>query len=244
MTEKRATYSEGREPMIPEPKHRYDWRRQPTADEASEYLIDKLKPRHVAGLSIYGPYFTGDPLDHAEWEYLDDWHYIQAARRERYAYKLALRDIMARIRYAGCQDASDTRPGPHGAPGALPGIRGMSAEELCVRRSWISGYLGLIPASDREFLARLDADKRFVDRDEAEASNRYVQIIACAVIIAEDGLYQVFATPPADAYDRRGPVSLIVGGHIDRVGEADDYRSLVQLALRALEREIVEELGW
>lgn len=119
----------------------------------------------------------------------------------------------------------------------------MSAEVLCVRRSWMSGYLGLIPAGDREFLARLDADKRFVDRDEAEASNRYVQIIACAVIIAEDGLYQVFATPPADAYDRRGPVSLIVGGHIDRVGEADDYRSLVQLALRALEREIVEALG-
>lgn len=64
-----------------------------------------MKPRHVAGLSIYGPYFTGDPLDHAEEEYLDEWHYIQAARRERYAYKLALRDIMARIRYAGCQDA-------------------------------------------------------------------------------------------------------------------------------------------
>ena len=104
-TEDIGTYSENREPVIPAPSHDYDWRRQPTTDEAVGSLVSKVRPRHVAGLSLYGPYFNGDPLVHAEEENIDEWHYIQAARRERDAYVRALGDIIAKVKEGGSQDA-------------------------------------------------------------------------------------------------------------------------------------------
>lgn len=120
----------------------------------------------------------------------------------------------------------------------------MTAEVLCFSRGRLLDYSGWIAGSDRgKFLTRVDADKRFMDRKEAESSERYIQIIACAVIRTKAGLYQVFETPSSNAYDGDGPASLIVGGHIERTREGDEARSLAQLASEALEREVIEELG-
>lgn len=105
MTEQRATYSESREPVIPEPKHRYDWRRQRTSAESMKKFEDMAGPRHVAGLDVYGPYFTGDPAKHLKEEIGDEWHYADALERQRDAYQLALHDIRARIQEGGNQDA-------------------------------------------------------------------------------------------------------------------------------------------
>lgn len=99
MSETTATYTtEGRDPMpLTEPRNPYDWRAQPTAEEAVQRLTAKMEPRHREGISTYGPFFQGDPLDNAEEEILDDWHYLQAGRRQRDAYALALWDILVRI---------------------------------------------------------------------------------------------------------------------------------------------------
>ena len=104
MTEERGTYSEGREIAIPEPKHRYDWRRQRMAAESMGMFKDMAGPRHVAGLKHYGPYITGDPAKHLKEELGDGWHYADALERQRDAYQLASQDIAKRIRDGGGQD--------------------------------------------------------------------------------------------------------------------------------------------
>ena len=104
MTEERGTYSEGREIVIPDPKHRYDWRRQRTAAESIGRFDDMARLRHVMGLNHYGPYITGDPAKHLKEELGDGWHYADALERQRDAYQLALHDIAQRIREGGGQD--------------------------------------------------------------------------------------------------------------------------------------------
>lgn len=78
-----------------QPRHPYDWRVQPSPETAAEGVQKRVHERWEQGLSIYGPRFQGDPLDNAEEEVLDEWHYIQAARRQRDALALALSDILA-----------------------------------------------------------------------------------------------------------------------------------------------------
>ena len=119
----------------------------------------------------------------------------------------------------------------------------MSAEVLCFRRALLPERSGLVSGNVRELFERIDADKRFMDRGRAQSSDSYVQVIACAVVATRAGCYHVFETPPADSYDSDGPLSLIVGGHIDRQGPADETRSLDLLAREALRRELLEELG-
>ena len=77
-----------------QPRHPYDWRVQPSPEDAAKDIGRRVHERWEQGLSIYGPRFQGDPLDAAEEEVLDEWHYIKAARRQRDALALALSDIL------------------------------------------------------------------------------------------------------------------------------------------------------
>ena len=82
-------------PEFPKKRHRYDWRLQPRPANAADETKTQLEERWTEGISTYGPYFKGDPLDNADEETFDLEHYLRAARRERDAMRLALQDIAA-----------------------------------------------------------------------------------------------------------------------------------------------------
>ena len=104
MSEVNGTYQESREPAtVPQKRSVYDWRLQQNAEDAVDFLARKMKARHIEGISTYGPYFQGDPFVNAHEENIDEWHYIEAGRRQRDAYLLALKHI-ASIMKCGYSD--------------------------------------------------------------------------------------------------------------------------------------------
>lgn len=118
------------------------------------------------------------------------------------------------------------------------------AKVLCFPRGLLPKRTGLLSQKEtRRLLRRVDGQKTFVPRPEAERSDSLVQIIGCAVITDERGLHHALETPPTDAYESEGNLSLIVGGHTERAGPDDLTQSAERLARRAARREIAEELG-
>ena len=118
------------------------------------------------------------------------------------------------------------------------------AEVLCFPRRHIGNLSGLVSLdSAYELICGVDTDRTFIERSVAEELDEHVQLIACAVITTGKGLYEVFETPSKQSYDADGPVSLIIGGHIDRRHEFDMTRPMGSLVHETLQREMVEELG-
>ena len=118
------------------------------------------------------------------------------------------------------------------------------SEVLCFPRDLLPERTGLLsPDQTRRLLGRMDRRKTFVPRPEAERSAELVQIIGCAVVTDERGLHHALETPPTDAYESEGNLSLIVGGHTERAGPDDLRKPAAELAHRTVRREIAEELG-
>lgn len=118
------------------------------------------------------------------------------------------------------------------------------SETLCFPRDLLPERTGLLPpTATRRLLGRIDGQKTFVPRPEAERSDTLVQIIGCTVETDERDLLHALETPPTDSCKSEGNLSLIVGGHIERARPDDLTHSAAQLAHRTARREIAEELG-
>ena len=118
------------------------------------------------------------------------------------------------------------------------------SETLCFPRDLPPRRTGLLPADQTSrLLGRIDRRKTLVPRPEAETSDSLVQTIGCAVMTVEGGLHHALETPPTDAYESEGNLSLIVGGHTERARPDDDRPPTSRLAHQTARREIAEELG-
>ena len=104
---------------------------------------------------------------------------------------------------------------------------------------WIEGRYGLITGCGGEIMAHIEAEHEFLPRPDMEQDPSYRQIIPY-VAVTRGG--EVFATRRLNKGGEarlHGKLSLGVGGHIERWD--DETRG--GILMRALEREVAEEVG-
>lgn len=119
----------------------------------------------------------------------------------------------------------------------------MAAEHVMVmkRSSFQSAGDYLSPMMARETLQLAWPEAEWLSRQQAEKSERWVQIIPCAVIQDESGRYAVFRRSKEPRDDLSRKVSLLIGGHVESDFCKDD--SLWTILLRSLLRELKEEVN-
>ena len=104
---------------------------------------------------------------------------------------------------------------------------------------WIEGRYGLITGCGEEIAALVEREHEFLPRPDMELDPGYRQIIPYVAVTRGD---EVFATRRLSAGGEarlHGKLSLGVGGHIER----GDDETREGILMRALEREVAEEVG-
>ena len=114
-------------------------------------------------------------------------------------------------------------------------------EVLVVPRKIFEGHHSFLDWSFVEgILDELQTSHRWCQRNLAEVSTDWVQPIPCALIADGLGRYCVFRRIKDTRDDLKSKVTLVVGGHVDRLAK---FESLRKLLLITLERELEEEVG-
>ena len=112
---------------------------------------------------------------------------------------------------------------------------------LCFPRKHIEDCDRFTPWDSATGVIRsVESDMTWLPRREVEESEDLIQPIPCALVLGDRWGYRIFPRITEGRQDLRRKISLVVGGHIDRITERTDFASLV---LMTLERELIEELG-
>ena len=117
-----------------------------------------------------------------------------------------------------------------------------SQDVLVVPRDVVSILGGFVPwwAIDPVTMAALSASYDWSPRLSAERSSDLVQLIACAVVRDVNGNYSVSRRIGATRKDLHWKLTLLYGGHVERVEDSLDLTELLQANLL---RELSEEIG-
>lgn len=115
---------------------------------------------------------------------------------------------------------------------------------LCLPRAYLDDLVCFTPWETADWLFQVaQSEMRWLPRDEAEASEDFVQPIPCALVLGAHERhyvgYHVFPRVNEGRSDLRKRLSLIIGGHIDWDGDKIDFPELIKATLT---RELQEEL--
>lgn len=119
----------------------------------------------------------------------------------------------------------------------------MAAEPVMVmNRDHIQSESPFLPWAEAKGILRSGwRNARWFPRQQAEASDEWVQIIPCAVIQDRLGRYAVFHRLAENREDLSNKVSLVIGGHVEPDGDSHD--GPWSLLLSTLRRELQEEVN-
>ncbi len=104
---------------------------------------------------------------------------------------------------------------------------------------WIENRYGLITGCGEEILGFVEREHEFLPRPDMETDPSYRQIIPYVAVTRGGEVYATRRLNKGGEARLHGKLSLGVGGHIERVD--DDRRE--GILMRALEREVAEEVG-
>ena len=94
-----------------------------------------------------------------------------------------------------------------------------------------------------ERMSEMQSDYKWCNRVEAETSIDWVQPIPCAIIRDRQNRYCAFRRIQNTRHDLKGKVSLVIGGHIDKIEFPEKEPVINDLFLMTLLREIEEEIS-
>ena len=121
---------------------------------------------------------------------------------------------------------------------------------LVVPRDVVSDLKGFVPwrAIDPDTMDKISASCDWSPRPSAEQSSDLVQLISCAVVRDNNGNYSISRRIGATRKDLHWKLTLLYGGHVERVEHGLELTDLLQAnMLRELQEEIsvseVDEIG-
>ena len=114
-------------------------------------------------------------------------------------------------------------------------------EILVFPRDFINGVGGFTPWRDaKQMVTDASQSIAWVPRENAEASDRWVQPIPCAIFRDTHKRYCVFRQAKQQRKDLSHRLSLVVGGHVEY---CPSNASLTEIFAETVKREVCEEAG-